>query len=61
MDKNEYVYDVGDRIHFVSWKRLLAKALDLSSVGYGVAVIGFDDMDENVLTITALPESGVTK
>lgn len=52
----EDAYRIGDRIHFVSWRELLNMALILSSVGYGVAVIGFDDMDSNVLTITALPE-----
>ena len=52
----EDAYQVGYRIHFVSWCELLNRALVLSSVGYGVAVVGFDDMDSNVLTITALPE-----
>ena len=52
----EDAYQIGDRIHFVSWRELLNRALILSSVGYGVAVVGFDDMDSNVLTITALPE-----
>jgi hypothetical protein len=49
-------YEVGDRIHFVSWRELLNRALVLSSVGYGVAVLGFSDMADNVLIITALPE-----
>ena len=50
--------NVGDKIHFKSWKKLLATALDLSSLGYGVAVLGFADMSENVLTVTALPTEG---
>ena len=49
-------YSLGERIHFRTWKDLLTKALSLSSIGYGVAVIGFGDMSANILTITALPE-----
>lgn len=56
MKDKDYTYQVGDRIHFKRWRDLLEKALVLSSVGYGVGVIGFGDMSENVLTITALPE-----
>ena len=56
MKDKDYTYQIGDRIHFVSWRELLNRALILSSVGYGVAVVGFEDMDSNVLTITALPE-----
>lgn len=46
----------GDKIHFKNWKDLIATALHLSSLGYGVAVLGFADMSSNILTITALPE-----
>ena len=49
-------YRLGERLSFTTWKKLLTKALALSCDGYGVAVIGFEDMSENVLTITALPE-----
>lgn len=56
MKDKDYTYQVGDRIHFKRWLDLLEKALVLSSVGYGVGVIGFGDMSDNVLTITALPE-----
>lgn len=52
----EDAYQVGDRIHFISWKQLLINALFLSSEGYGVSVVGFEDMSANCLTITALPE-----
>ena len=55
MKDKDYTYQVGDRIHFKRWRDLLEKALVLSSVGYGVGVIGFGDMSDNVLTITALP------
>ena len=44
---------VGDRIHCHSWKNLKQIAFALSSEGYGVSVIGFGDMSDNVLTITA--------
>lgn len=47
---------IGDRIHCNSWQDLRITALNLSAEGYGVAVIGFADMSENILTITALPE-----
>ena len=56
MKDKDYTYQVGDRINFKRWRDLLEKALVLSSVGYGVGVIGFGDMSDNVLTITALPE-----
>lgn len=52
----KYNFRVGDEILFTTWKLLKASALMLSSIGYGVAVIGFTNMSNNVLTITALPE-----
>lgn len=54
-------YAVGDRLKFKSWTGLKTKALNLSAQGYGVAVIGFGDMSENILTITALPEEDTGK
>lgn len=47
---------VGKRISCQTWHDLKVKALYLSSIGYGVAVNGFKDMSDNVLTITAMPE-----
>lgn len=47
---------LGDRIYCASWRDLKNTALQLSSEGYGVTVIGFSDMSDNILTITALPE-----
>ena len=44
---------VGDKIHCHSWRELRSLAFQLSSEGYGVGVIGFADMSDNVLTITA--------
>lgn len=48
--------EIGDKIHCHSWRDLKKTALNLSSEGYGVTVIGFSDMSNNILTITALPE-----
>lgn len=60
MDKDnsdlKWAYQIGDRIQYHSFGDLRRSALVLSSVGYGVAVLGFDDMSDNVLTIMALPE-----
>lgn len=53
--------NVGDRIHCKNWQDLRRTALQLSAEGYGVSVIGFADMAENVLTITALPEGSEGK
>lgn len=52
-------YTVGDEIHFKSWNQLKAQALKLSSMGYGVGVIGFENMSNNILTITELPEKEI--
>lgn len=46
----------GDRIHCHSWKDLRNTAFHLSSEGYGVGVIGFSDMSDNILTVTDLPK-----
>lgn len=48
--------EIGDKIHCHSWRDLKKTALNLSSEGYGVTVIGFSDMSNNILTITALLE-----
>ena len=49
-------YKTGDKIQCLSSRDLRLRALTLSSNGYGVALIGFRDIDEHILTITALPE-----
>ena len=49
---------LGDKIHCKNWRDLKRTAFSLSTEGYGVEVIGFSDMSENILTITALPEEG---
>lgn len=46
----------GDKIHCKTWKELRRIALQLSSEGYGVAVLGFGDMSDDVFTITEEPE-----
>ena len=46
-------FHYGDKIQCKSWKELRRKALILSSIGYGVSVVGFSDMSDNILTITA--------
>lgn len=51
-----YDFRVGDRIRFKSWNRLKNRALDFAANGFGVAVIGFSDMSDNILTITELPQ-----
>ena len=48
--------DIGTRIKCKSWRELKNYAFSLSSEGYGVTVIGFADMSDNMLTITALPD-----
>ena len=47
---------IGDTIRCKNGRDLKYTAFHLSSNGYGVAVIGFKDIDEHILTITALPE-----
>lgn len=47
---------LGDKICCKNWRDLKKTAFQLSSEGYGVEVIGFSDMSEDILTITALPE-----
>ena len=56
MKDKDYTYQIGERIQCNGWKKLKNTALQLASLGYGVAVLGFSDMADNVLTITALPE-----
>lgn len=46
----------GEKIHCKSWQDLRTTALCLSSKGYGVAVIGFSDMSDDILTVTEVPE-----
>lgn len=49
-------YWVGCRIECITAQNLKRTAFKLSSKGYGVAIIGFDDIEYHVLTVTALPE-----
>ncbi|MBR6507461.1 MAG: hypothetical protein IKT37_07680 [Clostridia bacterium] len=54
--EDEIRLKIGDKLRCKSWKELKRIAFHLSSEGYGVQVIGFHDMSENILTIAALPE-----
>lgn len=54
--KKQTEYEVGDRIECVFDRVLKRTAFNLSSRGYGVAVIGLADIEDHVLTVTALPE-----
>lgn len=56
IQEKENQLKVGDKIHCKDIRELRWFALSLSSEGYGVAVIGCDDIYESILTITALPE-----
>ena len=56
IDRKNFDYKLGDKLSCKSWSELKRKAFQISSLGYGVEVIGFHDMSENILTITALPE-----
>lgn len=53
---NGSTYIVGEKIKFSTYKSLLIKALDLSAAGYGVGILGYHDMYENILTILQVPE-----
>lgn len=55
-DKGQF--KVGDKIKCKSWRQLRSLAFTLSSKGYGVAVNGFADMSDDILTIMALPIEG---
>ena len=47
---------VGDRISCKDNRDMRRWALNLSSEGYGIALFGYHDIYENIITITALPE-----
>ena len=57
-DPVPFPYSVGDKLKCASFRELKSYALEISSLGYGVAVLGFSDMSDNVLTITAAPGGG---
>lgn len=46
---------LGDKIHCKNNRDLRRWALNLSAEGYGVAVLGYHDIYEHILTVTALP------
>lgn len=54
--KEQAQYKPGQRIECITARELKRIAFKLSSRGYGVAIIGLNDIEDHVLTITALPE-----
>lgn len=55
----ERLMQIGDKVKCNSNRDLNKWALILSSEGYGIAVLGYHDIYEHILTITALPEQEV--
>ena len=49
-------YKIGDKIKFKYFQNLKKRAFQLSSLGYGVSIIGLSDIEDCVLTITTLPK-----
>ena len=49
------VLNLGDKIHCKDNRDLRRWALQLSSEGYGVAILGYHDIYQHILTVTALP------
>lgn len=56
MDGTARVLQVGDRIQCKDNRDLRKWALNLSAEGYGIAIFGFHDIYDHILTITDLPE-----
>lgn len=46
---------LGDKIYCKDNRDLRRWALNLSAEGYGVAVLGYHDIYEHILTVTELP------
>lgn len=55
--KAQKQYKPGQRIECVTACELKRTAFRLSSRGYGVAIIGLNDIEDHVLTITEAPEN----
>ena len=49
------IFQVGQKIQCKSSRELKRWALNLSAAGYGIGVIGYHDLYDNVLTIMELP------
>lgn len=56
MDGTGRVLQVGDRIQCKDNRDLRKWALNLSAAGYGIGIIGYHDLYDNVLTIMERPE-----
>ena len=50
------ILQLGDKIKAKDNRDMRRWALNLSAEGYGIALLGYHDIYENILTITALPE-----
>ena len=50
------ILQLGDKIQCKDNRDMRRWALNLSAEGYGIALLGYHDIYENILTITALPE-----
>ena len=50
------ILHLGDKIQCKDNRDMRRWALNLSAEGYGIALLGYHDIYENILTITALPE-----
>ena len=55
-NKEPVKLSIGSRLESVTFTEMKRKAFRLNSQGYGVSIIGFSDIEDHVLTITALPE-----
>jgi len=49
-------FEEGEKIHCKSHHDVLVTMLCLSSKGYGVALLGYSDTTDHVITVTAVPE-----
>ena len=56
MKMDNRILQLGDKIQCKDNRDMRRWALNLSAEGYGVALLGYHDIYENILTITALPE-----
>lgn len=54
--RTERLFSLGDKITCKSNREMRNVALLLSSDGYGVAILGYSNLVENTLTITAMPK-----
>ena len=56
MDTDGKLLQIGDKIHCKDSRDLRKWALNLSAEGYGIAIFGYHDIYDHILTVTDLPE-----